>query len=166
MPKSLQCPCCSGKLFQDCCAPFLSQETLPTTALQLMRSRYTAYSLIKIDYIQATMRDIAAQNFDPENAKLWAERAIWCGLKIINPGQQTADRDHDHVEFAARFVEENKLHILQEQSQFTKIDGKWFYVSGQLIPHQPVIIRASDLCPCGRKRKFSQCCGKQKGGSR
>ena len=37
------CPCSSGQTYNDCCAPFHRHESLPQTAEQLMRSRYSAY---------------------------------------------------------------------------------------------------------------------------
>jgi SEC-C motif-containing protein len=136
-----QCPCCSGKLFSVCCSPFLNAEKLPETAVQLMRSRYTAYSLANINYIQQTMRGPAAENFVPEEAKQWAEQVTWRGLKIIDPGKQSKDIEYDEVEFAAQYVAENFLYILQERSQFKKIDNHWFYITGTLVPHQPIPIK-------------------------
>ena len=39
------CACGSGKLFSNCCSPFLSGKALPKTVKQLMRSRYAAFAL-------------------------------------------------------------------------------------------------------------------------
>ena len=36
------CPCCSGKTYSECCEAIIKNESA-TTALNLMRSRYTAY---------------------------------------------------------------------------------------------------------------------------
>src|SRR4029453_13356634 len=38
-----RCPCLSGEVFGDCCGPFLAGEADAPTAVQLMRSRYTAF---------------------------------------------------------------------------------------------------------------------------
>lgn len=160
--KSLQnkCPCCSGKLFNSCCEPFLLGNKLPATAVELMRSRYCAYSFANIDYISHTMRGKATQNFNSDSAKEWAQNAIWCGLTILDPGKQTNNTEKDEVEFAARYIMNNTLFILQERSQFEKIEGKWYYVSGTLTSHPPRLLHPSDPCPCGSRKKFSQCCGK------
>ena len=48
------CPCCSGRKFNACCAPFLSGSALPQTAEQLMRSRFAAYVTRNAEYIIRT----------------------------------------------------------------------------------------------------------------
>ena len=48
------CPCQSGKLYAHCCEPFHLAQAIPTTAEQLMRSRYAAYTLVNIPYIVTT----------------------------------------------------------------------------------------------------------------
>ena len=78
------CPCGSGKLFMRCCKPYLTGKAIPETAEQLMRSRYTAYSRADIDYIQSTMRGKALKDFNPPEAKAWAENIKWKHLKITN----------------------------------------------------------------------------------
>jgi len=155
-----KCPCCSGKLFADCCSPFLHEEKFPETAVQLMRSRYTAYSTVNIEYIQKTMRGAAAENYASAETKQWALQVIWCGLNIIDPGKQSQKIEDDEVEFAAKYITGNLLHILHEHSQFKKINERWFYTCGNLIPHQPTSIKDKDQCPCDSRKKFSQCCGK------
>jgi len=156
-----KCPCCSGKIFSACCHPFLNGESLPTVAVQLMRSRYSAYSLTHIEYIQQTMCGKAAEGYDAKEAKQWAQQAIWCGLNVINSGKQNAESDKDEVEFIARYILENELHIIHEKSQFQKIAGKWFYISGELIPHKPIALAANSQCPCGSRKKYAQCCGEK-----
>ena len=160
LENSQKCRCSSGKQFSDCCQPFLNGNKLPQTALQLMRSRYTAYNQVNIDYIQQTMSGDAAAGFDPQNAKQWAENIRWCGLKIIDPGQQRTDLEKDEVEFAAKYVIGEELNILQERSEFHKINGNWLYMSGKLLPHKPTKITRTDICPCGSRKKFVKCCGK------
>ena len=70
--ENLPCPCQSGKIFQDCCQPFLTGKIFPDTPEQLMRSRYAAYSQANIAYIQETMKPPASLNFDADSAKQWA----------------------------------------------------------------------------------------------
>ena len=50
----MQCPCESGKTFKKCCEPFITGAKEAETAEQLMRSRYTAYTQVEMDYIQKT----------------------------------------------------------------------------------------------------------------
>ena len=77
------CPCSSKKLYSECCEFFISGANLPITPEQLMRSRYTAYTLGNIDYIANTMCGVAAKHFNPTTTKIWAEKISWLGLKVI-----------------------------------------------------------------------------------
>ena len=46
-PNALECECpCgtyAGKLYKDCCAPFHNKEKLPSSPLDVLRTRYTAF---------------------------------------------------------------------------------------------------------------------------
>jgi SEC-C motif domain protein len=148
------CPCCSGRSFNLCCQPFLSRKLMPETPEQLMRSRYTAYTLADIPYIEKTQSGKAAENFNADEAKQWTEQVKWCGLSVLNSNL-------NEVEYVARYMIGNQLYLLQERSQFEKIGEQWFYISGALIPHQPITLKSNQPCPCGSKKKFSQCCGKR-----
>ncbi|MEG2139978.1 MAG: YchJ family metal-binding protein, partial [Bilophila sp.] len=50
-----QCPCCSGRTYEDCCAPYVEGRESAPTAEALMRSRYTAHALGKYDYLNETV---------------------------------------------------------------------------------------------------------------
>lgn len=121
--------------------------SLPVTALQLMRSRYSAYALAKIDYIQETMCPPASKGFDPIAAHAWASRVHWLGLTILSFSET-------EVRFAARYEDKGKLKLMCEASTFKQIDGRWYYVSGQ-----PIKPTANGPCPCGSGKKFKRCCG-------
>ncbi len=152
-----ECPCCSKKLFKSCCEPFLKTEKKTETAEQLMRSRYTAFTLGNMDYIASTQAEKGAEGFDSESAKQSADHTKWCGLNVIDAGKKNGS-DKDEVEFSARYIVGDQLHLLHERSQFKKINGQWFYTSGTLIPHSPISIKSNQPCPCGSKKKYSQCC--------
>ena len=53
-PNSILCPCGSNKPYPDCCAPYLANNATARDAEALMRSRYTAYTLLREDYLLAT----------------------------------------------------------------------------------------------------------------
>ena len=73
--KSMQyCPCGTGKTYLDCCGIFISNQKIPSTPEELMRSRYTAYNQVNIDYIVHTMKSPAADNFDAETTQEWAKK--------------------------------------------------------------------------------------------
>jgi SEC-C motif domain protein len=71
------CPCCSGRSFEACCDLYLNQNEVAPDAETLMRSRYTAYSLARIDYIEKTMKAPANKGYDPIAAKQWASSVAW-----------------------------------------------------------------------------------------
>ena len=52
-----KCYCKSGLEFSACCEPFLRVLEVAPTALSLMRSRYSAYCLGDVNYLQATTHD-------------------------------------------------------------------------------------------------------------
>ncbi|HLB56686.1 MAG TPA: YchJ family protein [Coxiellaceae bacterium] len=146
------CPCSSQKKFSDCCEPYLNGLKTAETPEKLMRSRYSAYSLVKIDYIQKTMQGNAARNFNSGDARRWASSVKWLGLTIINASE--VKNNIGTVTFFARFSDKNKNNFIYEKSTFEKINGEWFYVDG-ITP----TINRNDNCLCGSGKKFKQCCG-------
>ncbi len=125
---SFNCPCQSGLLFQQCCQKFLSLSSLPETAEQLMRSRYSAYVLHNENYLLNTWHP----KHRPEALQLQESTNQWLGLKIkaTHKGQKN---DHEgYVHFIARFKVNGKAHKLTENSFFEKINGQWFYTKGDI----------------------------------
>ncbi|MCX7125024.1 MAG: YchJ family metal-binding protein [Gammaproteobacteria bacterium] len=122
------CPCGSQKLFSACCEPYINGTKNAQTPEILMRSRYSAYSLAKIDYIQKTMCGKAAKDYDPINAHRWASDVHWIGLAVKHTSK--IKKDTGTVTFTARFSENGKENSIDEKSIFKKIKGVWFYVEG------------------------------------
>ncbi|MFT4060628.1 MAG: YchJ family protein [Legionella sp.] len=153
------CPCGSTNPYIQCCACFIEKKQLPQTPEQLMRSRYTAYSMAKIDYIKDTMAGKALFGFNPIEAQKWAQSVIWLGLKVIHAEPTTSDVGF--VEFIARFKESGQVKTIHERSEFHKQEGRWFYVDGELKKtplktRKPHVARNSP-CPCGSGKKFKNC---------
>ena len=146
------CPCCSEKSYDQCCGSIIEGSQIAKTPEELMRSRYTAYTLANITYISDTMTGPANNDFDPGIAESWAKQARWLGLSILDAPKP--DNDVGFVEFAARYKFNNKLEILHERSEFRQIDGRWFYYNG----HTSKIGR-NGACVCGSGKKFKKCCG-------
>jgi SEC-C motif domain protein len=147
------CPCQSQLPFNECCGPYLSGQRLPVTPESLMRSRYTAYSLANVEYIQRTMQGPALKGFDLEFSRQWASQVEWLGLKIISAPAVKEKAKIGYVEFIAFLLEAGKQKILHERSEFRLIDDRWYYYSG-LSPK----INRNDLCFCGSEKKFKNCC--------
>lgn len=153
------CPCGSQNKYQLCCGVFIENNQPPQTPEQLMRSRYTAYTLAKIDYIKQTMKGKPLITFNESEAKEWAQGVSWMGLNVIqtymeNPGK-------GFVEFIASFLDKNQLKTIHELSEFQKEDSTWFYVDGmeKQLPNKQnkQKIGRNSLCPCGSGKKFKNC---------
>lgn len=50
----MRCACGSNKKYIDCCGHYLDEVEVASNAEVLMRSRYTAYTLGREDYLLAT----------------------------------------------------------------------------------------------------------------
>jgi SEC-C motif domain protein len=154
------CPCGSKKTYGQCCDAYISGSKSAATPEDLMRSRYTAYATQQIDYIEKTMIEKAAQQFDKQAVLAWLNQVRWLSLTIIS---SKAASTYGFVEFIARYLTDNKNCTIHELSEFKKIDGLWYYSDGKMVdsPLRELIkIGRNDLCPCGSKKKYKKCCEK------
>lgn len=166
------CPCQSGKLFSECCQPYISFTVAAPSPEALMRSRYTAFALANVEYIEKTMRGVAAQGFNRAGTLKFASESEWLGLDIVHSYQHSDEVGY--VEFVAHYNDGKGYHQhLAELSEFHKEEGHWYYVDGQpkKFEHhhgEDVIkpfkrsspkIGRNDPCTCGSGKKFKKCCG-------
>lgn len=127
MAKLIECPCGSGKPYTACCAPYVDGGEAAPTAEALMRSRYTAYTLLWEEYLLATWH----ASTRPTALGLAQEAPTkWIGLEVKRHEQQ--DADHAIVEFVARYKVNGRAHRLHEVSRFVHEQGRWFYVDGEM----------------------------------
>ncbi len=125
--KTILCPCGSTKPYTACCARYVESGDPAPTAEELMRSRYTAYTLQHEDYLLATWHPSTR----PSALGLAEEaQAKWIGLDVKRHEQQ--DTDHAIVEFVARNKVNGRAHRLHEVSRFVREDGRWLYVDGDV----------------------------------
>ena len=122
------CHCGSLIPYISCCEPYLLKKEFPTTAEQLMRSRYTAFCRLDSEYLQDTVSGPAKQAFCSEITP-----HHWVGLEILKTSKGTAQDRVGSVEFKAYFMEHNKRQVLHEISQFKQIKGTWYYVGGDVL---------------------------------
>ncbi|MQR00921.1 YchJ family protein [Glaciimonas soli] len=127
------CPC-GGGLFSTCCGRFIASQDVPQTAQELMRSRYTAFTLCDDTYLRATWH----HSTRPKGGITDAETK-WLGLEVRNSGNASAaDANHATVDFVARYKVAGRAHRLHEISNFVREQEKgsndqewrWFYVDG------------------------------------
>ncbi|MFA7670525.1 MAG: YchJ family metal-binding protein [Burkholderiaceae bacterium] len=130
---NMPCPCGknAGKrllTYADCCGRYLDDfdPTPAPDAESLMRSRYSAFTLERTDYLQATWDSAqrpATLDFDPGRK--------WLGLRICKV--TLIDTQHAEVEFVARSRLAGRGSRLHERSRFVRRDGRWFYVDGDIL---------------------------------
>jgi len=155
------CPCGSGRGFDQCCGPLLAGEAAATPEA-LMRSRYTAFTRADVPYLETTLAEEAKEDFDRDEVAKWAKEANWQGLDVRS-SELAVDGIHGSVEFVARYRQAGKVFAHHELASFRKAEGRWLYVDGVINPKpvQRVVdkIGRNDPCPCGSGRKYKKCCG-------
>lgn len=129
------CPCFSALPYKHCCMPLHQGKKAASDARALMRSRYSAYALRKVDYLISTTHK--------ENPAFRANKSVWQksllefasnthfqGLKIVEfqDGENLA-----FVTFTA-FLRQGSIDAsFSEKSLFEKVKGKWLYKSGEIF---------------------------------
>ena len=96
------CYCGSNQKYTECCEPILNGLTKAKTAEQLMRSRYSAYVLSKIDYLKKTLAPESRTDFDENNTRQWSKQAQWLGLEILSSDKGLESDTKGTVEFMAK----------------------------------------------------------------
>ncbi len=121
------CPCGSNKPYANCCARYIEGGEAAPTAEVLMRSRYTAYTLLREDYLLATWHPSTR----PASLNLAKDVPTrWMGLEVKRNEQE--DESHAIVEFVARYKVNGRAHRMHEVSRFVREEGRWFYVDGDV----------------------------------
>lgn len=160
--------------YQDCCQPYhdtLSNEDMdelsvakPETAERLMRTRYSAFVLVKPDYIVKTTLPAQQELLDEKAIETWAKETDWAGLEIVQHIPKLGKR-HAQVEFKAYFNTSNdassQLQVHHELSTFVKVKGKdtndtrWYFLDSTVAMN----VTQKQPCICGSGEKFKRCCG-------
>ncbi|MEO8552525.1 MAG: YchJ family metal-binding protein [Kofleriaceae bacterium] len=127
------CPCGSGATEAACCGPLLAGEQRATTALALMRSRYTAYVRGNVDYLISTHAAETRTGLEQKEILKFTRATLWLGLEIVTTvAGGVADAD-GIVEFVASGVTRGQAFRQHERSRFRRdAAGAWCYVDGIL----------------------------------
>ena len=125
------CPCLSGEIYARCCQLF-HEGKLPQTALQLMRSRYSAYAFNIPSYIVSTTHPGSPQY--KENQFLWKRSvAQFCKHSTFLKLEVLDHKEKDDVAvvvFTVYLTQEGQEVVFTEKSCFEKLRGRWFYRNG------------------------------------
>jgi SEC-C motif-containing protein len=125
------CPCgrtdARGKVlaYAGCCGRYLDHDTHAPDAESLMRSRYSAFVLGRVAYLEASWH----ASTRPAGLTLEPGQK-WLGLEVKR--HRVIDADHAEVEFVARSRVGGRGVRLHETSRFVREGGRWFYVDGDM----------------------------------
>lgn len=152
------CSCGSKKDFEGCCGPIISTG-IASSPETLMRSRYTAFVLGKIDHLERTNAPEIRPDFNRAEAERTYAEVEWFGLTVHRASE---NENTGKVEFSIRFRRNGRELTQYEISSFRREGGYWFYVGGQVSakppPKQVTKIGRNDPCPCGSGKKYKKCC--------
>ena len=156
------CPCGLEQNYENCCGRFHNNEEVPTTALELMRSRYSAFVKNLPDYIIQTHDPKSRGEIRRQDIANWAGESEWKGLEILTTKAGEAGDPSGQVEFKAHYESEGRHYVHHEKSDFINQQGQWFYSSGEVY-HETIVRSApkvgrNDPCPCGSGKKYKKCC--------
>lgn len=146
--RNASCPCGSRQDYGICCQP--CHDGMPAMTPQaLMRSRFSAFFLRQIDYLLQTWHPSTR----PAQLDL-GEGPQWTALEVLSFDQQGGK---GQVHFRAIYKSGSGWGYLEEESDFIKEAGRWYYLAGTTREREFKPGR-NDRCPCGSGRKFKACC--------
>lgn len=163
MPVTNLCPCGSTNNLIDCCLPIIQGKKNATTAEELLRARYTAFTRGEIDFILSSHHTRTRTEVTRDEIEDWSKNSEWLGLNVV---QIEAGKNTDQqgiIVFSAKYKADGKEHEHWERSLFEKEDGKWKFLDAQRIQNGPFRrenpkVGRNDPCPCGSGKKYKKCC--------
>jgi SEC-C motif domain protein len=122
------CPCGLANSYEECCA--LAHQSLynSKTAEQLMRSRYTAFTMADGNYLMKSHHSSTRPLSEKKSIVKWAKSVEWLGLEIINKSNGLEDDTEGTVEFKAHYKDKHGEQFIHENSKFVKEKGVWVYL--------------------------------------
>ena len=125
------CPCKSRETYATCCEPFHLGRAKPETAVQLMRSRYSAYFFRLVDYLVTTTHPDSRDRDLKARLEETIHEANWHFLTILGFSKGGPADKMGKVEFRADYFEGDHAHELHERSRFKRYQGAWKYLDGK-----------------------------------
>lgn len=107
--------------------PILHGGRPAATAVELMRSRYTAYVLRDADHVWRTWHPRTRPG-----ALDLGDGPAWSGLTILATADGGPDDPTGTVEFVATWDGPDGRGRLHETSRFARRAGRWFYLDGDV----------------------------------
>ena len=159
------CPCGSNKQYNDCCEPILTGASSAQTAEDLMRSRYTAFTKGKVDYLLQSLHPDKRDQHEERTIRNWAMKSEWIGLEIIETEKGMPEDTEGKVELIARYRQKGRRENHHELAEFKKEDDTWYFYDGQAVIAEQFVraepkVGRNDPCICGSGKKYKKCCGR------
>jgi SEC-C motif-containing protein len=130
-PMSRPCPCQSKLTYEKCCQPYIDGRRPAEAPAQLMRSRFSAYALGKVDYLMITTCAAEREKLDRLELASYCKTVKCVGLKIVSTQLGGKDDAEGLVTFHASLQVNGKRHLHIEKSRFIREEGRWVYVDGE-----------------------------------
>ena len=121
------CPCGIQKTYPQCCGLIHTDIKNAKTAEQLMRSRYTAFTLANGDYLMESHHPSKRKIKEKHEIVQWAQSVTWLRLEVLHATKGSEHDTEGTVEFKAFFKEGATVRSIEENSRFVKEEGTWFY---------------------------------------
>lgn len=129
------CPCGSLKKYKKCCKIFHDNIKNPSNALELMKSRFSAFAFCKSDYIIKTTHqkncDFSLDTLSwRDDIEQFCKNTIFEKLEILD----FIDSDFESfVTFKATLSQNKKDVSFIEKSRFLRENNIWLYVDGEFL---------------------------------
>ena len=125
----MQCTCNIEKKYSYCCKKAHQKIGSVTSAEILMRSRYSAFVLENIEYLQKSHHSkTRPSKKEKREIEKWTKSVKWLKLEVLNTVKGTASDSTGTVEFKAFFMENGTIDAIQENSKFTLENNHWVYI--------------------------------------
>lgn len=128
MSVNINCPCGRKKQYEQCCERIHKDIFKAETAEDLMRSRYTAFTLGDVNYLMQSQHTSTKEEAQKEEIRKWAKSVQWVRLDVLNRTKGLEKDTEGTVTFKAIFKEGGRWDEIYENSTFCKENGHWVYV--------------------------------------
>lgn len=127
---TIYCACGRNNIYEKCCGEIHKSIELALTAEDLMRSRYSAYTLANSAYLQKSHHSSTRPSKrESRNIEVWAKSVTWIKLEVLNTTLGSSNDSKGTVEFKAYYMEYSNVEVIHEKSYFEKEKGIWTYKS-------------------------------------
>ncbi len=166
----ITCPCRKSAdkplSYAECCEPYVTGQAKAPSAEALMRARYSAFAMGKIDYLIDTVAPEERSDIERGSLEAWSRESEWHGLDIVETVEGRPGNKTGIVEFVAHFTragDEREAHHERSTFRYDDKDACWYFVDGARPKGRTIVkgaqIGRNDPCSCGSGKKYKKCCG-------